>query len=163
MAYRRYRGNLRGSAAQAQRHGGHAHCGENRNTSGLPYHTVCTEPNTVLSLDPNTRVFFFFFFFFFFLAASWNLITRILLPFGNACHYSDIYPILYFESATIIYIYILYLYKYIYNMFVYIYIYRTYSVQMMKCIVITPWPVWLGSVDAPCLFGLLSKPQPVTN
>ena len=103
------------------------------------------------------------FFFFFFLAASWNLITRILLPFGNACHYSDIYPILYFESATIIYIYILYLYKYIYNMFVYIYIYRTYSVQMMKCIVITPWPVWLGSVDAPCLFGLLSKPQPVTN
>ena len=62
MAYRRYRGNLRGSAAQAQRHGGHAHCGENRNTSGLPYHTVCTEPNTVLSLDPNTRVFFFFFF-----------------------------------------------------------------------------------------------------
>lgn len=74
MAYRHYRGNLRGSAAQALRHGGHAHCGENRNTSGLPYHTVCTEPNTVLSLDPNTRVFFFF------LAASWNLITRILLP-----------------------------------------------------------------------------------
>lgn len=27
---------------------------------------------------------------------------------------------------------------------------------MMKCTVITPWPVWLGS--APCLFGLLSKP-----
>ena len=64
-------------AAQHQRWhtGGHAHCGENRNTRGLPYHTVCPEPNTVLSLDPNTRVFFF-------LAASWNLITRILLPFS---------------------------------------------------------------------------------
>ena len=28
---------------------------------------------------------------------------------------------------------------------------------MMKCTVITPWPVWLGA--APCLFGMLSKPS----
>ena len=147
MAYRHYRGNLRGSAPPALAHGGNAHCGENRNTSGLPYHTVCPEPNTVLSLDPNTRVFFFFF-------ASRELEldyedSSSIFHLLNACHYSVLIYILY--PILLLFVFFLYKYK---NIVLRIY---TDIMLMMKCTVITPWPVWLGA--APCLFGTLSKPS----
>lgn len=60
----------------------------------------------------------------------------------------SIYPLPY---STIICIFFLYKYK---NIVLRIY---TDIMLMMKCTVITPWPVWLGA--APCLFGMLSKPS----